>query len=74
MPKATTEGVKPYFQPRPRSEILTIANSKIPQAGFESVQNLSSGFVERNCAVIVITSSPQLYHMVSATQCCFFSR
>ena len=31
-----------------------------PQAGFELVENLKSGFVERNC-VVVITATPHHY-------------
>ena len=36
----------PYFQPGPFSEILTIADSGTPRAGFESAQNLSLDFAE----------------------------
>ena len=33
----------------------------MPQAGFEPVRNMSSGFVEENCAV-VITTKPRSHH------------
>ena len=38
------------------SEILTIANLWHPQAGLERAQNLSSGFVEWSCAVVLTTT------------------
>ena len=34
---------------------LTIVKSPTRQAGFEPVQNLSSGFVESSCAVVITT-------------------
>ena len=52
--------------------------SDTPQAGFESAQNLSSGFVEWRCAVVITTTStlhyyfalvilPQINHMIRST-------
>ena len=45
--------IRDHFQ---RSSPLQISNP--PLAGFETVQNLSSGFVEPSCAVL-ITTTPQ---------------
>ena len=39
---------------------LTLRISDMPQAGFEPAQNLSSGFVEWSCAVVV-TTTPRLH-------------
>ena len=39
--------------------------SDMPQAGFEPVQNLSSGFVEWSCSV-VITTTPWRLHYITA--------
>ena len=47
-----TKDVKP-FQPRSLSVILTSQISDMPQAGFEPVQNLSSGFAEWSCAIVL---------------------
>ena len=33
-------------------------NSDLPPAGFEPVQNLSSGFDKWNCAVVITTTTP----------------
>ena len=46
---------------RPLPEILTITflmPQNMPRAGFEPVQNLSSGLVEWSCAVVIATTSP----------------
>ena len=52
-----TKGVKPYFQPGPLSEILTIANLwHAASRRLEPAQNLSSGFVEWSCAVAITTT------------------
>ena len=49
-----TKGVQPYFQPGPLPFSLSqISNT--PRSGFESLQNLSSWFVERSCAVVITT-------------------
>ena len=41
--------------------------SDTPRAGFEPAQNLSSGFIERSCAV-VITTAPR--HHGTLARCC----
>ena len=65
-----TKGVSPYFQPGPLAEILTIANLRHTQAGFEPVQNLSLGLVKWNCAV-VITTTPWCHY--TTTPWCHFT-
>ena len=46
-----TKGIQLYFQLGALSEILSIFVTL--QAGFELVQNLTSGFFERSCAVVI---------------------
>ena len=44
--------------------------SEMPQAGFEPAQNLSSGFIEWNCAA-VITTTPMLENFRDNLDVCY---
>ena len=43
--------------------------SNMPRAGFEPVQNLSSGFVEWNCAVVITTTPPGVFPSTLSYYC-----